>query len=85
MVRGGGDRVCHHDGVEHIETEVVTVTVLVEIMLSLSVRTAVVERSASAMNNIKNHMRTTLQQNNHNHLMQIEVNGHSLDENKVAI
>ena len=56
-----------------------------EIMLALYVRTADVERSASVINNIKYHLRTKLQQNSLNRLMQIKVNGHSLDENKLVI
>ena len=67
-----------------IENEYRT-SVLVEIMPTMSVCTAVVERRVSVMNNIKNHLRTTLQQNSLNHLMQCKVNGHSHDENKVAI
>ena len=69
-----------------IEAWIQNIAVLVEIMLALSVSTAVVEKSVYSTNNIKNQLRTTLQQNSTNHLMQIKVNGHSsLDENKVAI
>ena len=70
--------IIYKDIMMSIETEIQNITVLV--MLALSVRTAVLERNASVINNIKNHLRTTLQQNSHNHLMQIKVNGHSLDE-----
>ena len=76
-------RIIYKDVMMSIETKIQNIIVLVEIMLALYVCTAVVEKSASVINNIKYNLRTTLQQSSLNHLMQIKVNGHSLDENKV--
>ena len=52
-------RILYKDVLMSIETEILNITVLMAIMLALSVSTAVMERCVSAMNNIKNNMRTT--------------------------
>ena len=53
-VRGGGDRVCHHDGVGYIETDVVTYE-------NLQTTVHIIYKGIMISINIKNHLRTTLQ------------------------
>ena len=53
---------------------------LIEIMLTLSMRTAVVERGFSHMKNIKDPTHTLLGSNNLNNLLEIKINGPSLDD-----
>ena len=52
---------------------------LVEIMLTISMSTAIVERLFSHMNNIKDSTRTLLGNTNLNNLLEVEVNGPSLE------
>ena len=52
---------------------------LVEIMLTISMSTAIVERLFSHMNNIKDSTRTLLGNKNLNNLLEIKVNGPSLE------
>ena len=52
---------------------------LVEIMLTISMSTAIVERLFSHMNNIKDSTRTLLGNKNLNNLLEVKVNGPSLE------
>ena len=52
---------------------------LVEIMLTISMSTAIVERLFSHMNNIKDSTRTLLGNTNLNNLLEVKVNGPSLE------
>ena len=52
---------------------------LIEIMLTLSMSTAIVERGFSHMNNVKDSTRTLLGNNNLNNLLEVKINGPSLD------
>ena len=53
---------------------------LIEIMLTLSMSTAIVERGFSHMNNIKDSTRTLLGNNNLNNLLEVKINGPSLED-----
>ena len=51
---------------------------LIEIMLTISMSTAIVERGFSHMNNVKDATCTLLGNNNLNNLLEIKINGPSL-------
>ena len=53
---------------------------LIEIMLTLSMSTAIVERGFSHMNNVKDSTRTLLGKNNLNNLLEVKINGSSLED-----
>ena len=53
---------------------------LIEMMLTLSMSTAIVERGFSHMNNIKDSTRTLLGNNNLNNLLEVKINGPSLED-----
>ena len=53
---------------------------IIEIMLTISVSTAIVERGFSHMNNIKSSTRSNLGKDSMNDIMEIQINGPSLED-----